>query len=253
MKKKKNQCIITLRIWDIRKNEMGITKKKGKKKVTIKIKELPLSERPYEKLEIYGAKKLSNSELLAIIIKTGTKEETSISLAQKILKLNNGNLNDLRFLQNTSIEELCKIKGIGKIKAIQLIAVGEIAKRIMEPIEVQNIKIKNSQDVADLLMNELKYEKRELAKVILLNTKNIIQKIIDISFGGTNFAMLEPKDVLYEAIKTEAPKIIIVHNHPSGESHPSKEDINVTKRLIESAKMLGLEVLDHVIIAEKRV
>lgn len=231
----------------------GLKDKKGQDIMSLKMKELPSSERPYEKLEIYGAKKLSNSELLAIIIKTGTKEETSIMLAQKILKLNKGTLNDLRFLQNISIEELRKVKGIGKIKAIQLIAVGEIAKRIMMPIEVQNIKIKNSQDVADLLMNELKYEKRELAKIILLNAKNIVQKIIDISFGGTNFAMLEPKDVLYEAIKAEVPKIIIVHNHPSGDSHPSMEDINVTKRLIESAKILGLEVLDHVIIAEKRV
>lgn len=218
--------------------------------MSLKMKELPSSERPYEKLEIYGSKKLSNSELLAIIIKTGTKEETSISLAQKVLKLNNGNLNNLRFLQSTSIEELCKIKGIGKIKAIQLIAVGEIARRITMPIEVQNIKIKNSQDVADLLMNELKYEKRELAKIILLNSKNIIQKIIDISFGGTNFAMLEPKDVLHEAVKAETPKIIVVHNHPSGDAHPSMEDISVTRRLIESAKMLGLEILDHIIIAE---
>lgn len=216
------------------------------------MKELPSSERPYEKLEIYGAKKLSNSELLAIIIKTGTKEETAISLAQKVLKLNKEkNSNDLRFLQSTSIEELCKIKGIGKVKAMQIIATCEIARRIMMPIDVQNIKIKNSQDVADLLMNELKYEKREIAKIILLNAKNIIQKIIDISFGGTNFAMLEPKDVLYEAVKAGAPKIIIVHNHPSGDAHPSKEDINVTRRLISSAEMLGLEILDHIVIAEK--
>lgn len=220
--------------------------------MSLKMKELPSSERPYEKLEIYGAKKLSNSELLAIIIKTGTKEETAISLAQKVLKLNKEkNSNDLRFLQSTSIEELCKIKGIGKVKAMQIIATCEIARRIMMPIDVQNIKIKNSQDVADLLMNELKYEKREIAKIILLNAKNIIQKIIDISFGGTNFAMLEPKDVLYEAVKAGAPKIIIVHNHPSGDAHPSKEDINVTRRLISSAEMLGLEILDHIVIAEK--
>lgn len=183
--------------------------------MTLKMKEIPISERPYEKLEIYGAKKLSNSELLAIIIKTGTKEETAISLAQKILSLNKEkNISDLRFLQNISIEELCKIKGIGKIKAIQIKATCELAKRMMLPANIQNIVIKKSQDVADLLMNELKYEKREIAKVILLNIKNVIQKIIDLSFGGTNFAILEPKDVLYEAIKIGAPKIIVVHNHP---------------------------------------
>ena len=219
--------------------------------MSLKMKELPTSERPYEKLEIYGAKRLSNSELLAIIIKTGTREETAVTLAQKILNLNKEkNINDLRFLQNITIEELCSIKGIGKVKAIQIIAACEIAKRISQPLDVQNIKIKNSQDIADLLRNELRYETREIAKIILLNTKNVIQKIVDISYGGTNFAMLEPKDVFHEAIKINAPRIIIVHNHPSGEPTPSKADIEVTKRLINSAKLLGLEILDHIIIAE---
>lgn len=99
-------------------------------------------------------------------------------------------------------------------------------------------------------MEELKYEKREIAKVILLNAKNMIQKIIDISFGGTNFAMLEPKDVLYEAVKVGLSKIIIVHNHPSGDPNPSEEDIKLTKRLITSAEIIGLSILDHIIIAE---
>lgn len=218
--------------------------------MTLKMKELPSSERPYEKLEIYGAKKLSNSELLAIIIKAGTKEESAIVLAQKILNLSN-NSNDLRFLQDITIEELTKIKGIGKVKAIQIIAAVEIARRISTPINIQNIKIKNSQDVADLLINELKYEKREIAKIILLNVKNIIQKIVDVSFGGTNFAMLEPKDVLHEAIKINAPKVIVVHNHPSGDPTPSLEDLETTKRLIYSAKILGIELLDHIVIAEE--
>lgn len=219
--------------------------------MSLKMKELPTSERPYEKLEIYGAKKLSNSELLAIIIKTGTKEESAITIAQKILNLNKTkSVNELRFLQDISIEELSKIKGIGKVKAIQIMAACEIARRISEPIDIQSIQIKNSQDVANLLMNELKYEKREVAKVILLNSKNIIQKIIDLSYGGTNFAMLEPKDVLHEAIKINAPKIIIVHNHPSGDPEPSKADIELTKRLIDSANILGISILDHVIIAE---
>lgn len=222
--------------------------------MSLKMKELPTSERPYEKLEIYGAKKLSNSELLAIIIKTGTKDETAISLAQKILSLNKGeDSNNLSFLRNISIGELCKIKGIGKVKAIQIIAAIEIAKRMQTPLNVQNIKIKNSQDVADLLMNELKHEKREIAKVILLNNKSIIQRIIDLSFGGTNFAMLEPKDVLYEAVKAEAPRIIIVHNHPSGDPTPSTQDISVTRRIVSSAELLGLQVLDHIVIAEERM
>ncbi len=219
--------------------------------MTLTMKELPISERPYEKLEIYGGKRLSNSELLAIIIKTGTKEETAISLAQKILGLNNQkNMSDLRFLQNISIEELCRIKGIGKVKAIQIIATCELAKRMMSPSDVQSIIIKNSQDIANLLMNEMKYEKREIAKIVLLNIKNVVQKIIDLSFGGTNFAMLEPKDVLYEAIKSNAPKIIIVHNHPGGDPTPSNADINVTRRIIAATEIMGIEMLDHVVISE---
>jgi len=220
--------------------------------MTLKMKELPTSERPYEKLEIYGVKKLSNSELLAIIIKTGTKEESAITLAQKVLNLNKDkNINDLRFLQDITIEELSSIKGIGKVKAIQIIAAIEIARRISTPINVENIKIGNSQDVANLLMNELRYEKREIAKVILLNSKNIIQKIIDMSYGGTNFAMLEPKDVLYEAVKICAPKIIIAHNHPSGDPAPSLEDMELTKRMMSAANVLGIKVLDHIVIAEE--
>ena len=130
--------------------------------MSIKIKELPIIERPYEKLEMYGAENLTNSELLAIIIKTGTKEETSIQLAQRILKMNEGkNKNDLTFLQDINKSELLKIKGIGKVKAIQISAVIELAKRINSPVSSNKIKIKNTADVAKLLMNDLKNEKRE--------------------------------------------------------------------------------------------
>lgn len=187
--------------------------------MSIKIKELPISERPYEKLEIYGAEILSNAELLAIIIKAGTKKDSSVTLAQKLLNLReNSNKDDLRFLQDISIEEFMKIKGIGKVKAIQLKALCEITKRISKPIDIERIKIKNSSDIAKIFMSELRYEKREIAKVIILNNKNIIQRIINISLGGTNFACIEPKEVLTEAIKIQAPKIILVHNHPSRRS-----------------------------------
>ena len=185
----------------------------------MKIKDLPQTERPYEKLEIYGAENLSNAELLAIIIKTGTKEKSSISIAQEVLKLKEGTMYDnLRFLQDISLEEFMQIKGIGKVKAIQLKAVCELSKRMSRPINNQMIKIKTPEDVVNLLMPELRYEKREVAKVILLNTKNLVLKIINISLGGANFAYLEPKDVLAEAIKLQVPKIILVHNHPSGDA-----------------------------------
>ena len=124
------------------------------------IKELPELERPYEKLQIYGPKKLSNAELLSIIIKNGTKENTSIELANKILKLkNNKSQNNLRFLQDISMEEYMQIKGIGKVKAIQLKAICELAKRMSSPINILKIKIKSGQDVANMFMEELRYEK----------------------------------------------------------------------------------------------
>ena len=217
--------------------------------MSAKIKQLPTSERPYEKLEIYGPNILSNSELLAIIIKTGTKEESSVMVAQKLLSMNNEK-NNLTFLQDLSIDELCKIKGIGKVKAIQIIAVCELAKRMSRPINTEKIKIRNTEDVAKLLMNELRYEKREIAKVIILNSKNIIMKIIDISYGGTSYAVLEPKEVLLDAIKIGAPKIILVHNHPSGDPTPSKMDYIATDKIYEAAEIMGIELLDHVIIGK---
>jgi len=221
--------------------------------MNIKMKELPISERPYEKLKMYGAQNLSNSELLAIIIKTGTKEYTALDLANKVLKLNeNSEKEDLSFLQDISITEFMKIKGIGKVKAVQLLAVCELAKRMNKPINKQRIKINNSNDVAKLLMNELKYEKKEVVKVILLNSKNIVLKIKDVSYGGTNFAMIEPKEILVEAIKLQAPKIIMVHNHPSGDVKPSKSDFNITDRIYESAEILGIQLLDHIIIGDNK-
>lgn len=214
------------------------------------IKEIPQSERPYEKLEMYGAQALSNAELLAIIIKSGTKEESSIVLAQKILSMQKNTQDSLRFLQDISIKEFISIKGIGKVKAIQLLAVCELTKRISRPINNFNIQIKSPQDVANLLINELKYEKREIVKVLMLNSKNNVLKIQDVAYGGTSFAVFEIKDVLKEAIKIGAPKIILVHNHPSGDPTPSDEDIELTKRLIQVTKMLEIEMIDHVVLGD---
>jgi len=218
--------------------------------LNLKMKELPLSERPYEKIELYGAETLSNSELLAIIIKSGTKEETVINLAQRVLNLNNTKDNNLRFLQNISIAELMKIKGIGKVKAIQLKAVSEIAKRMSKPINTGNIEILNPADVANLLMEELRYEKREIVKLLILNNKNVVVKILEISRGGTDFANFTIKEVLIEAIKSGEPKVILVHNHPSGDATPSQNDYVITDSIYEVADVLGIELIDHIIIGD---
>ena len=214
------------------------------------IKELPESERPYEKLQIYGANKLSNAELLSIIIKTGTKEYTSIDLANKVLSLNTNS--NIRGMLDCSIEEFMTVKGIGRVKAIQLTAIGELAKRMSKPLNILNIKITSPNDVCNLLMDELKYEKREKVKVIILNAKNNILKMIDLGTGTTSIAIIDPKDVLLEAVRMGAPKIILIHNHPSGDPTPSIQDLRITKRLCECSKMLGIELLDHIVIGDGR-
>ena len=216
------------------------------------IKKLPISERPYEKLQMYGTENLSNSELLAIIIKTGTNEKTSVELAQEILKLGSQDRNDLHFLQDLSIEEFMQIKGIGKVKAIQLKAVCELTKRMSRPIQNMNIRIRIPLDVAKLLMSELKFEKREKVKVLMLNRRNILLKIIDVSYGGTNSAIIEPKDILAEPIKMGAPKIILVHNHPSGDPKPSVQDLNLTKTVYKAGEMLGIQLIDHIVIGNEQ-
>lgn len=216
--------------------------------MSIKIKELPELERPYEKLELKGEKALSNAELLAIIIKTGTKEETSVELAQRILKLNDTKTEDLDYLQSLNLEELMKIKGIGRVKAIQIKATCELAIRMFQTTKYKKIKINKPHDIAKIFMSELKFEKLEKLKVISLNNKNEIIKIKEIATGGTNFINTSIKDIISEPIKIGAPKIILVHNHPSGDSTPSKEDIIYTNTLYDSAILMGIELVDHIVI-----
>ena len=219
----------------------------------MKIKELPETERPYEKLELYGERALSNAELLAIIIKSGTKDKTSIEIANEILNLNkNQNKGDINFLRDISLKELMNLKGIGRVKAIQIKAICELATRMSKPSNYKNIKINNPKDVSELLMNDLRFEKREIAKIVLLNNKNDILKIMDVAIGSGNFSNLNIRYILSETVKINAPKIILVHNHPSGDPTPSKSDIIVTKKLKDAAQLLDIELLDHIVIGNMR-
>ena len=216
------------------------------------IKELPQSERPYEKLELYGEKSLSNAELLAIIIKTGTKEFTSVDIAQKLLKLNDRyDEQNLNFLRDLSIEEITKIKGMGRIKAIQLKAVCELAVRMNSTPNYRKVKIREPNDIAKILMDEMQYEKTEIAKIVLLDNKCNILKIKNVAKGGNNFVSIGMSNILSEAVKINAPKIILVHNHPSGDPTPSKKDYKKKKKLEDAAKILGIELIDHIIIGNR--
>ncbi|WP_427338974.1 RadC family protein [Caloranaerobacter sp. DY30410] len=211
------------------------------------IKDLPEEERPREKLFKFGPKALSNSELLAIIIRTGNRKYTAIELSQRILSMDKSGL---RYLTELTFEELTQLNGIGKCKAAQIIAAIELGKRLSSFNAESRIKVTCPHDVVNILMEEMRYLKKEYFKTILLDTKNNIIAIENTSIGSLNSSIVHPREVFKEAIKRSSASIIIVHNHPSGDPTPSKEDINITKRLVEGGKILGIDLLDHIIIGD---
>lgn len=216
----------------------------------MKMKELPKAERPYEKLELYGAKSLSNAELLAIIIKTGTKQETSVQIAQRILTLNHSPEDDsLSFLQELSLADLQEIKGIGTVKAIQLKAICELGLRMVKPSNYKNWRIEHPKDIARICIPEFKKEKREIGRVYFLNSQNQVLEIDDLAIGGTSYVNISIKEIMAHAIGVRASRLILVHNHPSGIAKPSTQDIKFSDELFNAAKLLNIDLLDHLIIA----
>ncbi len=214
------------------------------RKMSLTIKEIPNLERPYEKLKMFGADKLSDSELLAIIIKTGTKDENSLQIASRVLNL----VNKLSDLQNLSIKELTKIKGIGEVKSIQIKAICELTKRMDNENKISKIKINRGKDVYNLLEKEMCFEKQEIVKVLVLNNKNEVVEIKDVVKGSNNYANFTINNIISENIKLQEPKLILVHNHPSGDPSPSKDDIKATSNLIDACNLVGIKLLDHIII-----
>lgn len=215
------------------------------------IKDIPKDQRPRERLIKYGAKALSDAELLALIIRTGTRSESALILAHRLLK-GEGGKTGLSFVLDASIEELSKIKGIGPAKSVQIKAAIELGRRIHFRVDKENITINSPSDVCDVLMNDMRFLKKEHFKVILLNIKNHIISIEDISIGSLNASIVHPREVFRPAIKRSSASIILVHNHPSGDPTPSREDIDVTTRLVEAGNIIGIEVLDHIIFGNCR-
>ncbi|MCR8746499.1 RadC family protein [Romboutsia lituseburensis] len=207
---------------------------------------MTLEERPREKMLMQGEKKLSNQELLAILLRTGTKQKNAIELANYIISKDT---QGLRYLQDMTIEELCEIDGIGLSKAAQIKAALELGIRVAS-VKPKKYKIKNPWDIYKFYMEELRYQKQEIFKVVLLNTKNEIISDVDVSRGTLNSSLVHPREVFREAIKRSTNKIILMHNHPSGTIEPSKEDKDVTFRLIKCGELIGIEVIDHIIIGD---
>ncbi|TDX49015.1 RadC family protein [Orenia marismortui] len=211
----------------------------------ITIKDMPLEERPREKLVKYGSEKLSNAELLALILRTGFQNKTALDLANNLLIACEG----INCLAEYSVEELQGIKGIGVAKATQLKAVAELSKRLVNS-KVNLIKVTSPHDVADILIPKLGYSHQEKFLVVVLDTKNQIIGLKEISKGSLNSSIVHPREVFRYAIKKSSASIILAHNHPSGDLTPSLEDINLSKRLCEVGKIVGIDVLDHLIIGK---
>jgi len=215
----------------------------------LNIKQIPLEDRPYEKFERLGAKYLTDAELLAIIIKNGSKSFNSLDIARYILGNHENGFVGFKYLNQASLAELMGIKGIGKVKAIQLKAVLELANRINnELVNTKRIKITSPNDVFTLLKKDLAEKQTEEVKVVILDSKNYVKSVATVSKGATNKSVISPKEILSEPIKQLATGIILVHNHPSGDTTPSRQDILLTRKIADYAKIFEIDLYDHVIV-----
>ena len=218
--------------------------------MTIMVKDLPDEERPREKLLTFGAQYLSNTELLAILLHSGTRRKSVLEVAQEILSTYKSD--GLASIVNVPPSELTRINGLGPAKAATLLAAVELGLRIAKKPANNRYVIKTPDDAANYAMPRLRYEKREHFAILLLDTKNQVITFPDISIGSLNASIVHPREVFRCAIAHCASSIILVHNHPSGDPAPSTEDINVTFHLIKSGKILDIEILDHIIIGDNK-
>lgn len=210
--------------------------------------EFPKNERPRERLEHIGARALSDQELLAIILRTGYKDQSVIALAQTILD----HFEHLYHFKEATIPELMAIKGLGKVKAIELKAILEFGWRVHRASQPKLGKVNSSYGLGNMLVEELKDAYQEELIAIYLNTKNEIIQQKRIFVGSLNQSVAHPREIFRYAVRISAAKAVIVHNHPSGNPEPSQQDIAFTKRMRQAGELLGIELLDHLIIGEDR-
>lgn len=213
------------------------------------MKDLPAQERPYEKCIQHGAESLSNAELLAVILRTGTGGHTALELAYELLQrfCKNGSLSNL---QKLGTAQLCTIKGIGQIKAIQIQCVLEFARRLSKSSKEKGIQFHNSGSVAEYYMEELRHCDQEQVLLLMLNVKGRLLAEQMVSKGTVSQSVISPREIFMEALKHNAVYIILLHNHPSGEATPSQEDYQLTKRVESAGHLIGIELIDHIIIGD---
>ncbi|MGQ9683701.1 MAG: RadC family protein [Anaerolineae bacterium] len=217
-------------------------------KYTPTIKELPAGERPRERLQQYGPGALSSAELLAIVLRTGVGGQSVLAMASTLLARRGG----LPGLARASIQELCEEKGLGTAKACQIKAALELGRRMLIASPDDRPQVHSPTDAANLVLLEMAFLAQEHLRVILLDTKNAVIAMPTVYVGNVNKALVRTAEVFREAIRQNAPQLIVLHNHPSGDPTPSPEDVHLTEHLVAAGKTLDIDVLDHLVIGNQR-
>ena len=210
------------------------------------IKELPIDERPREKMKDMGAQSMGNSELLAILLRTGNRDESALRLAEHLLDRQGG----LVGFGHATMEDIEQVKGIGEAKALTILAAVELGRRVTSLAPLERTVIRTPEDVAALLMPRFRYAAKESFIAVLLSTKNHVLKTPVISVGSLNASIVHPRELFREAINASAASVILAHNHPSGDPAPSPEDVDLTHKLVAAGKLLDIPVLDHVVLGD---
>ena len=217
------------------------------------IKEMPEDQRPYEKCLRYGESSLSDGELLAVILRSGTKEASALDLAGKILSAAEASSSPgLLSLLHFSVPEFRKIQGIGLVKAVQLKCIGELSRRIAMSQARPKIDFRDPETVADFYMERLRHEDQEHVYCVMTDNKSHFMGDVMVTRGTCNASLISPREVFVEALRMRAAGVILVHNHPSGDPTPSGCDFDVTERMLKSGEMVGIPLQDHIIIGDHK-
>ena len=216
----------------------------------LRMKDRPAKERPYEKCMEFGPEALSDGELLAVVLRSGTKNISSLELAWKLLELH-PSYKGLEGLYHLSYEEFCSIPGIGMVKAIQILCILELSRRLSRSGFQESHVFYEPEDVAAYYMESMRHLDYEKVQLMLLNGKHCLLKEITLTTGDANSAYVPVKNIFSEALRCEAVYMILVHNHPSGSPEPSREDLLITKRIKEAGNLIGIPLSDHIIIGDR--
>lgn len=209
------------------------------------------SLRPYEKCLKYGPGFLSDAELLGVILRTGAVGMDSVALAEKILQMVPSR-NGLAGMYRLSVDQLCRLKGVGNVKAIQIQCIGELSRRISKSVAAESFSMHDPASIAEYYMEDMRHLPQEHLLLLLLNAKMKLIRDVVMFKGTVNGALLSPREIFIEALRGDAVYVVLLHNHPSGDPEPSREDIGITRRIKEAGNMIGIQLIDHIIIGDNQ-